>query len=85
MKILDAEQIHFAIQEKLIRGSTYIDSLVEYCEENSLEIETVADIIKKSVIFKEKIREEATQMNLLKRKKHDADDEELGTIISFEP
>jgi len=60
------ERIHFAIEEKLSGGSSYIDSLVEYATENNLEIETVAEIVKKSSIIKEKIRSEAKKKRLLK-------------------
>lgn len=60
------ERIHFAIESKLSRGSSYIDALVEYAKEKDIEIETVAEIIKKSSIIKEKIRTEAKSKRLLK-------------------
>jgi hypothetical protein len=60
------ERIHFAIEKKLSRGSSYIDSLLEYAKENDIEIETVAEIVKKSPIIKEKIRSEAKDKRLLK-------------------
>ena len=65
------EKIHFAIEKKLALGSTYIDALVEYANEMDLEIETVAEIVKKSAIIKEKIRSEAKSKRLLKEK-HDS-------------
>lgn len=61
-----AEKIHFAIEKKLTKGSSYIDALVEYASENNIEIETVAAIVKKSSLIKEKIREEASKKRLLK-------------------
>lgn len=63
------EKIHFAIEKKLALGSTYIDALVEYANEMDLEIETVAEIVKKSAIIKEKIRSEAKSKRLLKQSK----------------
>jgi hypothetical protein len=60
------EKIHFAIEKKLSLGSSYIDALIEYAKEKDLEIETVADIVKKSSIIKEKIRTEAATKRLLK-------------------
>jgi hypothetical protein len=60
------EKIHFAIEKKLSRGATYIDALIEYAHENDLEIETVAEIVKKSAIIKEKIRGEAKSRRMLK-------------------
>ena len=62
------EKIHFAIEKKLSLGSTYIDALVEYAHEMDLEIETVAEIVKKSSVIKEKIRSEAKSKRLLKEK-----------------
>jgi hypothetical protein len=62
------EKIHFAIEKKLSLGSSYIDALVEYAKEKDLEIETVAEIVKKSAIIKEKIRTEARSKRLLKEK-----------------
>jgi hypothetical protein len=61
-----AEKIHFSIQSKLSVGSTYIDALIEYAREHDIEIETVAEIVKKSPIIKEKVRSEAKEKRLLK-------------------
>jgi uncharacterized membrane-anchored protein YitT (DUF2179 family) len=62
-----AEKIHMEIASKLSNGATYIDALVEYAKENDLEIETVAEIVKKSSILKEKIREEAVAVRMVKK------------------
>lgn len=62
------EKIHLSIESKLIKGASYIDALIEYANENNLEIETVAEIVKKSPIIKEKIRGEAKDKKLLKVK-----------------
>ena len=65
------EKIHMAIADKLKNGATYIDALVDYAKENNLEIETVANIVKKSSIIKEKIRSEAVEMRLVKKENAD--------------
>jgi hypothetical protein len=65
------EKIHKAIEKKLSLGSSYIDALVEYAKERDLEIETVAEIVKKSSVIKEKIRAEAKGKRMLKDNKHD--------------
>ena len=44
---------------------SYIDAIVEYCSDNSIEIETVNKLISKPL--KEKLRHEATELNYLKR------------------
>lgn len=65
------EKIHKAIEKKLSLGSSYIDALVEYAKERDLEIETIAEIVKKSVVIKEKIRTEAKSKRMLKESAHD--------------
>lgn len=64
---LSAEKIHHDIAEMLSRGTTYIEALVEYSKRNEIEIETVAEIVKKSPVIKEKVRAEALRMKLMKR------------------
>ena len=59
------ERVHHEIQEMLRGGTNYIDALVEYARINHLEIETVADIVKKSSILKEKVRSEAVHLKMV--------------------
>lgn len=65
------EKIHIEISEKLKKGASYIDALVEYAKEHDLEIETVANIVKKSTIIKEKVRSEAIAMRMVKKENND--------------
>jgi uncharacterized membrane-anchored protein YitT (DUF2179 family) len=65
------ENIHMEIASKLSKGASYIDALIEYSKEHNLEIETIADIVKKSSIIKEKIREEAVAMRMLRKEEND--------------
>ena len=53
--------------EKLVieTGMNYIDSIVEYCVRNSVEIESVSKLMSKPL--KEKLRFDATELNYLKR------------------
>lgn len=59
------ERVHHEISEMLKSGTNYIDALCEYARINELEIETVADIVKKSSILKEKVRHEAIGLKLV--------------------
>jgi hypothetical protein len=59
----------------LASGVNYIDALCEYARVNELEIETVADIVKKSSILKEKVRSEAVKMKLVLK-----DDQDLTKL-----
>ena len=53
--------------EKLVKESkiNYIDAIVAYCEENSIEIETVSKLVSKPL--KEKLKNDATELNFLKK------------------
>ena len=44
---------------------SYIDAIVQYCEDNSIEVETVNKLVNKPL--KEKLRWEATELNYLKK------------------
>lgn len=65
------EKIHFEISKMLSSGVSYIDALVEYSKLKNVEIETIAEIVKKSTVMKEKIRSEAITMKLVKKDKND--------------
>jgi uncharacterized membrane-anchored protein YitT (DUF2179 family) len=69
---LSAEKIHHDISEMLSKGTTYIEALVEYSKQKDIEIETIAEIVKKSPVIKEKLRTEAVKMKLVKRDKHES-------------
>jgi len=61
------EKIHHDISNMIARGVPYIDALVHYAEKNNLEIESIADIVKKSSILKEKVRTEAVDLRMVKQ------------------
>lgn len=62
MKIITQEYIIKSIQKKIDKNCTYIDAIVDFCNENNLEIESVAEVIKKSQILKEKVRSEGIKL-----------------------
>lgn len=54
--------------EKLTRdGSDYLDAILHYCEKHDIEIESIARYIKKNVVLKAKIQEEAEELNYLQK------------------
>lgn len=65
------ERVHHEIAEMLANGVNYIDALVEYASKNDLEIEAVADIVKKSSILKEKVRSEAVKLKMVRKDDQD--------------
>ncbi len=69
---LSAEKIHHDIADMLSKGTTYIEALVEYSKTNDIEIETVAEIVKKSPVIKEKLRSEAVRLKLVKKEQNES-------------
>jgi hypothetical protein len=57
-----AEQIELTVKEKRL---DYIDAVVYYCEKNSIDIETAADLIKSNTKLKVKVRLSAEDNNYL--------------------
>ena len=53
--------------EEIVKSSklSYIESVLHYCEENSIELETISKLISKPL--KERIRCEAMDLNFLKK------------------
>ncbi len=53
--------------ETIVKASkiNYIDAIVHYCEENSVEVETISKLVSKPL--KEKIKNDAIQLNFLKK------------------
>jgi hypothetical protein len=54
--------------EKLVQTNpdmNYIDAVIHFCEQNSIDIESVSKLISKPL--KEKIKYEAMELNFLKR------------------
>jgi ribosomal 50S subunit-associated protein YjgA (DUF615 family) len=43
----------------------YIDAIVTYCEENNIEIDTISKLVSKPL--KEKLKNDATELNFLKK------------------
>jgi|TARA_B100001094_G_C18095013_1_gene752553 IMP cyclohydrolase len=71
---LTPDRIHHEISSKLSKGVPYIDALVDFAEKNNLEIETIAQIVKKSSILKEKIKTEAISLRMVKPEEPNLDD-----------
>tara|TARA_B100001094_G_scaffold127780_1_gene123749 strand:- start:249 stop:506 length:258 start_codon:yes stop_codon:yes gene_type:complete len=58
-----AQEIETLVQ--LNKNMNYIDAIVHFCEQNSIDLESVPKLIPKPL--KEKIKYEAQELNFLKR------------------
>jgi replicative DNA helicase len=68
------EKIHHEISKHISRGVPYIDALVDFAEKNNVEIETVAQIVKKSSILREKVKSEAIKLKMVQKDETDLTD-----------
>ena len=58
-----AEEIETLVIEK--KEMNYIDAIVHFCEQNSIDVESVPKLISKPL--KEKLKHEAQQLNFMKK------------------
>ena len=76
----DSKELNKAINEKFVSkdkfasdieqlvlttSMNYIDAIVQYCEDNGIEIESVSKLMSKPL--KEKVKYDATELNYLKK------------------
>lgn len=63
-------QFYEAVQEMIDGGSTVMDSVVEYCERNGLEVESVVPLINRNAKLLSLLRDEAESTNAIERIAH---------------
>jgi hypothetical protein len=65
-KFLSADKFSIDI-ERYIRDNkcNYIDGIIQYCQENEIELETVSKLMSKPL--KEKLKNNAVELNFLKK------------------
>ena len=59
-----AEEIELMVKELNI---THFDAIIHYCERNTVEIETVASLVKGSQVLKSKVMLDAQDLNMVKK------------------
>ena len=65
-KFVSKEKFAEEIESLVLRTQmNYIDAIVEYCEINNIEVDTIGKMISKPL--KEKLKYDATELNFLKR------------------
>lgn len=61
----------FLREIELIRGDSkevsFLDAVVHYCEQKNLDIDEVGNFIKKNVLLKSKIQEDAESLNYIEK------------------
>jgi hypothetical protein len=65
-KFLSQEKFSIEIERYVLKNNcNYIDGIVQYCEENEIELDIIPKLISKPL--KEKLKNNATELNFLKK------------------
>lgn len=65
---LSAEMILKEVEQYTNKEVSLIDALVHFSEKHDIEIELVGEIVRRSVVLKAKVRNDAERLNLLEEK-----------------
>ena len=66
LKILKIETFYRELEELVIcKKMTYMDAIIYYCEQNGLEVETAANLIKTNTKIKSMLQGEGEKLNYL--------------------
>lgn len=65
---LNAEYILTEVEKYTNRDVSLIDAIVHFSEKHNVEIELIGDIIRRSVVLKAKVRDDAEKLNFIKEK-----------------
>lgn len=71
---LTPDKIHHEISKQISQGVPYIDALIDFAEKNNIEIETIAQIVKKSSVLREKVKTEAVDLRMVRKDEADLTD-----------
>lgn len=64
--IFDSNTFNSEIEKIHNNDVDYIDAITTWCEKNNLDIEVIANIIKKDPVIKSKLQADAENLNYLK-------------------
>ncbi len=65
---LSAEMILKEVEQYTNNEVSLIDALVHFSEKHEIEIELIGEIVRRSVVLKAKVRNDAERLNLLEEK-----------------
>ena len=65
---LSAEMILKEVERYTNNEVSLIDALVHFSEKHDIEIELIGEIVRRSVVLKAKVRNDAEKLNLLEEK-----------------
>lgn len=66
-KKFDANVFSMDIESRVRGGSTYLEAILEFCEENDVEMMAITNLVKKSEVIKSKLEAECMDLNLLEK------------------
>lgn len=66
-KKFDINIFSMEIEKRVSGGSSYLEAIIEFCEENEVELMAVTSLIKRADVIKSKLEAECMDLNLLEK------------------
>lgn len=66
MIVENSEKVHQEIALAISLGSSYIDALVDYSVRSGIDVEHIAEMVKRSPLLMELVRVESAKLRLIK-------------------
>lgn len=70
-KVLTPDKLNKELEYYTSKGATVLDAILTYAQSNSIDIESIALLVKKSTTLKERLRIEGEKTFLIKLSKED--------------
>ena len=64
---VNVENIMLYMQNHVGKGTTFIDSIVNYAEQHNIDIDVVGQIVRESPVLMASVHEEAESLNLVEK------------------
>jgi len=64
--IFDVNKFNHDVDKMCNNSVDYIDAVITWCERNNVDVEAIANIIKKDPVIKSKLQADAENLNFLK-------------------
>ncbi len=65
----DNSTFSLTIENKALSGLTYLEAILEFCEERNIEFDTIGSVLKRHDVIKKKLEAECRDKNLLLEKR----------------
>lgn len=65
-KAFDTDAFYTYIEEKSSDGSVIMETIIDYCEKNNIDVQLAADVIKRNQKYKKMLLDQAVKLKMVK-------------------